>query len=92
MIDDDADSRGFLRVDTRFLELPQRETPALSDFAVVTDSLTTDSRAEKGERANAELGGLGLASITSTQLTSGLVKPGAHPALPVLAEVIAMEN
>ena len=92
VVDDDADTTRLLLANTSLLELSQREAPALTNFPVVAHSLRTHGGAEKGERANTELGGLRLAGLTTAELAAGLVEPGADTALPVLAEVVRVEN
>ena len=92
MVDDNADTTRLLLADTSLLELSQGEATALTDLPVVTDGLRTDSGAEEGEGANAELGGLRLTGLATTKLAAGLVEPGADTALPVLPEVVGVED
>jgi hypothetical protein len=87
-----ADAECLLAADTSLLEFSQGETASLTDFAVVPDGGCTDSGAKEIERANTELSGLGYTSVTPAEFASGLVEPGPHPALPVLAEVVGVEN
>lgn len=92
MVDDDADTTRLLLANTSLLELSQSEAAALADFPVVAHGLPTDCGAEEREGANTEFGGLRLASLAATELAAGLVEPGADTALPVLAEVVGVED
>ena len=92
MVDDDADTAGLLLADAGLLELGEGEAAALADLAVVADRLRADGGAEEGQGTDAELRSLGLAGLTAAELAAGLVEPGADTALPVLAEVVAVED
>ena len=92
VVDDDTDTAGSLAADTSLLELGEGESTALTDLAVVADSLATDGGAEEGQGTDAELRSLGLAGLTAAELAAGLVEPGADTALPVLAEVVGVED
>ena len=92
VVDDNADTTGSLAADTGLLQLGQGEATALPDLAVVADSLGTDGGAEELEGADAESGGLSLAGLATAELASGLVEPGAHAQLPVLPEVVGVED
>lgn len=92
MVDDDADTTRLLLANTSLLDLSQGEATTLTDFPVVADGLRTDSGAEEGEGANAELGSLGLAGSAAAELAAGLVEPGADPGLPILAEMVLVED
>ena len=92
MINNDADAPCPLAPNASSLEFREGEATALTDFTVVTDSLATDGRAQELERADTERGGLCLASSPAAQLASRLVDPGADAALPVLPEVVAVED
>ena len=92
MVDDNADTTRLLLADTSLLELSQGEATALADFPVVADGLCADGGAEEGEGANAELGGLRLTGLATAKLAAGLVEPGADTALPVLPEVVGVED
>ena len=92
MVDDNADTTRLLLADTSLLELSQGEATALTDLPVVTDGLRANGGAEEGEGADTELGGLRLAGLTAAELAAGLVEPSADTALPVLAEVVGVED
>lgn len=92
MVNNDTDTPCFLPPNTSFFKLSKGETTALTNFSVVADSLGTNSRTEEGKGADAESSCLGLASRASAELASRLVKPGADTALPVLAEMVAVED
>ena len=92
MVDDDADTTRLLLSNTSLLELAQGEATALTDFPVVAHSLGADGGAEEGQRADAELRGFRLAGLAAAELAPGLVEPGADSALPVLAEVVGVED
>ena len=92
MVDDDADTAGLLLANAGLLELGEGEAAALADLAVVADRLRADGGAEKSQGTDAELRSLGLAGLAAAELAAGLVEPGADTALPVLAEVVAVED
>ena len=54
--------------------------------------MATDGGAQVAERADTEACSLFRARSASAQLASGLVKPGADAALPVLVEVVVGEG
>jgi len=89
---DNTNAACLFAVDTSLFELCQGESTAFTEFSVVSNSLATDSGAEECEGADTKLGGLGFASCTSANLAAGLIEPGAHAALPVLAEVVTVKN
>lgn len=92
MIDDDAYPACLLAADACLLELGEREAAALAHFAVVAHGLAADGGPEELERAHAQRGGFRLARGAAAELAPGLVEPGLYPALPVLAEVVAVED
>ena len=92
VVDDNPNALGLLPADTGLLQLGEGESTALTNFAVVADGLGADGGAEEGEGANAEGCGLGLAGLATTELAAWLVEPGADTALPVLAEVVLVED
>ena len=92
MVDDDADATRLLLADAGLLEFGEREAAALADFPVVAHRLRADGGAEEGQRADAELRGFRLAGLAAAELAPGLVEPGADSALPVLAEVVGVED
>lgn len=92
VIDDDANTACLFAVDTCLLELSEGESTTFTEFSVVANGLGTDSGAEECEGADAELGSLGFAGCASAKFATGLVEPGAHAALPVLAEMVTVEN
>ena len=92
MVNNDTDTPGLLSADTCLFEFGERESAAFAELAVVADGLATDSGAQVGERADTETCSLLCARSASVQLASGLVKPGANAALPVLVEVVVGEG
>lgn len=92
VVNNDTDTTRLLLADTGLLQLSEGETPALTDLAVVTDGLGMDGGAEVGEGADAKGCSLGLAGLTTADLATGLVEPGADACLPVLTEVILVED
>lgn len=92
MVNNDTDTSCLLFSDTRLLQLCKSKSTALTNFAVVADSLAADGGAKEREGSNTQGCGLGLARITSTEFPSWLIKPGANPALPVLPEVVVVKN
>lgn len=73
-------------------KLSEREPTSLTHLPVVPHGLRTDGRAEEGQGAHTEGGGFGLAGGAAAELASWLVEPGADAALPVLAEMVRMED
>lgn len=92
VVNGNSQSAGLLSSNTGLLELSKSESTSLADLDVVSDGGRTDGRAEKLERTHTELGGLGGASLAAAEFAPGLVEPGAHAALPVLAEVVRVED
>ena len=92
MVDDNADTTRLLLADTSLLELIQGEATALTELAVVADGLAADGGAEELKGADAKGCGLGLAGGAAAELAAGLVEPGADAALPVLPEVVGVED
>ena len=92
MVHNDTNTTGLLLANTSLLELSEGETTALADFPVVSDGLATDGGAEELKGTDAKLGSLGLTGVAAAELAAGLVEPGADTALPVLAEVVAVED
>lgn len=92
MVNNDADAPGLLSTDACLFEFSECKSAAFTELAVVTDGLATDGGAQEGERADTEACSLFRTCSASAQLASGLVKPGADAALPVLAEVVVGEG
>merc|ERR1719359_1183289 len=92
VVDGDADREGLLGADAGLLELGLGEAAARTELAVVADRRGTDSRAEELNRAEAGLGSLGLACDAARVLLARLVEPRLDARLPVLAEVVAVED
>ena len=92
VVDNNADTTRLLPSDTCLLKLGKGESTALTDLRVVADSLCTDGWAEELEGTDTEGSSLGLAGLTATKFASRLVEPGADTALPVLAEVVCVED
>lgn len=91
MVNDNANTACFFAVDTDFLQLSKGETAALADLTVVADGLGTNGGAEESEWADTKGSSLGLAGIASAEFATGLIEPGAHPALPVFAEMVGVK-
>lgn len=92
MVNNNTNTASLLPPYTSLLELCVRKSTAFADFAVVSHGLCTDSGAKEGEGAHAEGGSFCFPGGASTEFASRLVKPSADMALPVLAEVIGMED
>ena len=92
MVNNNSNTTSLLPSDTSLLELGESESTTLTDLAVVADGLATDGGTKEREGADTESGGLGLAGIASAQFTPWLVEPSANTALPVLAEVVSVED
>lgn len=92
VVHDDTHTPRFLSTNTSLLELCKSKSTPLTDFPVVPYGLRTDGRAEESERTDAEGSSFGLACVATTKFASWLVKPGTDAALPVLAEMICVED
>jgi hypothetical protein len=92
VVDNDANATRLLPADAGLLQFGQGEATALADLAVVTRSRGADSGTEKGKGANTQSRDLGLASVATAELATGLIKPGLDPALPILAEVVGVKD
>lgn len=92
MIHNDTNTTRLFPSDTSLLEFGKCESAALPDLAVVADSLGTNSRSEEGGGADAKGGGFSFARCASAKLASWLVEPSAYSALPVLSEMITVED
>ena len=92
VVNNDSNTTSLLPSNTGLLELCEGKSTTLTNFAVVPDSLSTNSRAEKGERADAECGSFCFARGASAKLAPWLVEPGAHATLPILPEMVGVED
>lgn len=92
VVHNDADTTGLLPTNTSFLQLGQSKSTALANFTVVSDSLSADCGTKKGERSDAKSCGFRFAGSASTELATWLVEPGAYATLPVLAEMVGVED
>lgn len=92
MVHNDTNTASLFPSDTSLLEFGKCESATLPDLAVVANSLRTNSRSEKGSGADAKGGGLSFACCASAKLASWLVEPSANSALPVLSEMITVED
>ena len=92
MVNDNSNTPRLLPSNASLFELGQSKSATLTNFAVVADSLSTHGGAEEGERTDAESGSFGFASSASAEFASGLVKPCANPALPILPEVVGVKD
>lgn len=91
VVNDNTYTKCFFAVDTNFFQLSKGETAALPDLTVVANGLGTNGGTEESEWADTKGSGLGLASIASAEFATGLVEPGAYPALPVFAEMVRVK-
>jgi len=64
----------------------------LADLAVVSYSLSTNGGAEGLEGAGTEKGSLGTTRSSAAELAAWLVEPGAYTTLPILSEVVFVED
>ena len=92
MINSNANTPGLLSANSSLLELTKGESTTFAKLAVVLNSLATDGRSEGVQRADTKGSGLDLPSVASAKFASWLIEPGADAALPVLAEMIAVED
>ena len=92
VVNGNADAERLLAADTSLLQLGEREAAALTELAVVAHGLAADSRAEDIKGANAKGSGLLFARDAAALLAPRLVKPGLDAALPVLAEMVVVED
>lgn len=92
VVDWDSDRPGLLLSDTSSLELLERETSSGSDLGVVLDGGASYSWSERLKRSKSQDSSLLGSVVTTTRLGSGLVEPNLDSSLPVLAEMIVVEN
>ena len=92
VVNGNADAERLLAADTSLLQFGEREATALTELAVVAHGLAADSRAEDIKGANAKGSGLLFARDAAALLAARLVKPGLDAALPVLAEMVVVED
>ena len=92
VVNNDTNTTSLLLANTSLLQLGEGEATALTDFPVVSDSLGTDGGAEESKGTDTKLSSLGLAGCATTELAAGLVEPGANTELPILAEVVLVED
>ena len=92
MVDNDTKSQSSLGTDSSLLQFSESETTTLADLGVVSYSLATDGGAEGLEGAGTEKGSLGTACSSAAELAAWLVEPGAYTALPILSEVVFVED
>lgn len=92
VVDDDTDTTSLLLSDSGLLELSESESTSLPQLAVVSHGLSTNGWAERCDGADTESSRLGLAGCATTELASWLIEPGANSALPVLTEMVIVED
>lgn len=92
MVDDDSKTESLLPADTGLFELCQGEATTLTDLRVVTNGLTTNGRAEELKRTSTKESCLCLACNAAALFATGLIEPSPNPTLPILAEVIFVED
>jgi hypothetical protein len=92
VVNDNTDSPGLLPSDASLLEFSKRETTTLAYFSVVANCLRSNCGTKESEGSDTQRGGFGFACFTSAELPPWLIKPGANPALPVLPEVVVVED
>lgn len=92
MVNDDTESLGLLAPNASLLQLAMCEATAFTDFGVVSHGLCADGGAEELEWLDAQCGRLGDTGSSAAELAPWLVKPCLDAPLPVLAEMIAVED
>jgi len=92
VINDYADAESLLPSDTSFFEFSECKSTTLPDLSVVADCGSTDGRTEGFQWTNTKGSSLGLAGLTTAELASWLVEPGANAALPVFMEMPVRED
>ena len=92
VVNNDTNTTSLLLANTSLLQLGEGEATALTELAVVAHGLAADSRAEDIKGANAKGSGLLFARNAAALLAPRLVKPGLDAALPVLAEMVVVED
>lgn len=92
VVNRDTEAAGLLLPQTGSLDLLDGEATTLTQLGVVLEGGAAHSRAERLNGLQAEGSGLGSAGIASALLSAGLVKPDLDAALPVLAEVVVVED
>ena len=76
----------------RNLELFQGEASSSFDFCVVLEGLATADRAqEPADRSRSDRGCFLLSERSPALLLAGLVEPGSHAPLPLLAQVLVRQ-
>lgn len=92
VVNGDTERKSLLATDTGSLELLLGETTTSTELHVVALGGASNGGAEELSRAESSLDGLGLAMEAARVLLAGLVEPGLHTGLPILAEVVPVEN
>lgn len=92
VVNNNTNTESLLPANSSLLQFGQCEATSLTEFTVVANGLSTNSGAEECEWTNAECGSLGLASVTSAKFPSWLIEPSANATLPILAEVVGVED
>ena len=64
----------------------------MADLAVVSYSLSTNGGTEGFEGAGTKKGSLGTTRSSAAELAAWLVEPGAYTTLPILSEVVFVED
>jgi hypothetical protein len=92
VVDDDTNPQSCLGTDIGLLQFGKSETTALTDLGVVPYSLAPNGRAEGFKGAGTENSCLGTACSSAAELAAWLVEPGAYTTLPILSEVVFVED
>jgi hypothetical protein len=92
VVNGDTKGEGLLATDTGSLELLLGESTTGTELHVVALSGASNGGAEELSRTESGLDCLGLTVKAARVLLAGLVEPGLHTGLPVLAEVVPVEN
>lgn len=92
VVDGDTEREGLLATDTGSLELLLGESTTGTELHVVALGRASNGGAEELSGTESCLDGLCLSVKAARVLLAGLIEPGLHTGLPVLAEVVPVEN
>jgi len=92
VVDGDTERESLLATNTGSSELLLGESTTSTELHVVTLSRASNGGSEELSRAESSLDGLCLAMEAARVLLAGLIEPGLDTGLPILAEMIPVEN
>ncbi len=92
VINNNTNTESLLPSNTCLFQFTQCETTSFTDFTVVANGLSTNGGAEEGKGTNTEGGSFSFTSVAAAEFSSWLIKPCADAALPVLVEMVVVED